>query len=485
MTDDLYVNLVRQLPFTPGKDQRRALEVMARFAESKVEGAALILRGYAGTGKTSLVSAMVRALTDIGRETVLLAPTGRAAKVFSHYSGAKAYTIHKVIYRQKAFNGEDTKFSLDFNKRRNAIFIVDEASMISQQDGGSIFGSGRLLDDLIQYVYAGYGCKMLLVGDTAQLPPVGDFESPALSPEVLDTYGLRAYAVELKEVMRQDKSSGVLANATDLRNHIAAGEDGLIPKVDSKGYDDLRFVNGAELMDTIESCYDDAGEDETIVITRSNKRAEEYNMGVRAMIYGREEQISVGDRIMVVKNNYYWTEKAAATNPSRHAAETDFIANGDVAVVERIGEFSEMAGFHFVDADITFPDYGDMSLHVRLLLDTLTSGSPSLSREDSLRLYEACMDRYANLRTKRSRLRRLREDPFYNAMQIKYAYAVTCHKAQGGQWSRVFLDQGFITPDMADINYLRWLYTAFTRTTERLYLISWPMSQRMEQSDWD
>lgn len=485
MTDDLYQDLISALPFTPGADQRRAIEVMAHFVESKVEGAALILRGYAGTGKTSLISALVKVLAHSPVETVLLAPTGRAAKVFARYSEAKAFTIHKVIYRQKTFNGEDTEFSLAFNKRKNAIFIIDEASMISSRDSGSLFGSGRLLDDLIQYIYAGYRCKMLMVGDTAQLPPVGDDESPALSPDVLRGYGLKAYAVELREVMRQEENTGVLDNATMLRRLITGGLTSTFPRIRQRGYSDLKYVDGEDLPDTIETCYSEAGDDETIIITRSNKRAGEYNMSLRARIFGREEQISQGDRIMVVKNNYYWTEQAAALSSDRHAAETDFIANGDVAVVDRITGMTEYGGFHFAGADISFPDYSDMSLHVMLLLDTLTSDSPSLSREDSLRLYTVCLERYAGYKSRRTRLKKLREDPYYNAMQIKYAYAVTCHKAQGGQWSRVFIDQGFIAPDMADANYYRWLYTAFTRTTDKLYLISWPPAQRMEGLDDD
>lgn len=482
---DILSLLSKHLPFVPNEGQSRALAVMARFVETPVSRAALILRGYAGTGKTSIVSALVKSLKEMGREVVLLAPTGRAAKVFAHYSGAKAYTIHKIIYRQKTFNGEDTMFTLDFNKRRNAVFIVDEASMISNSGGTSVFGSGCLLDDLVRFVYSGQGCRLMLVGDTAQLPPVGEDTSPALSVDCLNAYGLRTAAVELRQVMRQDKDSGVLANATMLREMLRLGEPREFPVIRQAGYDDLQYVSGEYLLDEIESCYGDVGSDETIVVTRSNKRAIVYNMGIRSRIYGREESITVGDRIMVAKNNYHWTERAAATQSSREAAEADFIANGDVAEVVRLWNFHEMGGFRFADATLSFPDYNDMELDARLLLDTLTSESPSLTHEESLRLYTAALAKYDSVRTRTAKMKKLREDPHYNAMQIKYAYAVTCHKAQGGQWARVFLDQGFTPPDMLSSNYLRWLYTAFTRTTSRLYLVNWPKSQRAERDEWD
>lgn len=485
LMSDILSLLSNNLPFTPNEEQYRVLAVLVRFVETPVSGAALILRGYAGTGKTSLVSALVRSLKQHGTEPVLLAPTGRAAKVFAHYSGEKAYTIHKIIYRQKTFDGEDTKFSLNYNKRKNAIFIVDEASMIANEESNSLFGSGRLLDDLVKYVYSGTNCKLLLVGDTAQLPPVGEAESPALSVDMLTSYGLKAAMVELRTVMRQGKDTGVLSNATMLRNIIAQGEPQDFPVITQKGFNDLYYLPGGEFIEELEGCYSDAGSDETIIVTRSNKRAIEYNMGVRARIYEREQQITAGDRIMVAKNNYFWTEQAAATSSRREAAEVDFIANGDIAEVAHLSNFHEMGGFHFADATLLFPDYNNMELEARLLLDTLTSESPALTRDESLRLYNAALDKYARYASRRTKLKKLRQDPHYNAMQIKYAYAVTCHKAQGGQWRRVFLDQGFTPPDMLSSNYLRWLYTAFTRTTEKLYLINWPMSQRAEKDDWD
>lgn len=477
--------LTDNLPFEPNADQRKALYVMARFVDTPVSRAALIMRGYAGTGKTSLVSALVRTLNAMGHEPVLLAPTGRAAKVVEHYSGQRAYTIHKAIYRQKTFNGEDTEFGLNYNKRRNAIFIVDEASMISQEKEKSIFGSGCLLDDLVKFVYSAPGCKLMLVGDTAQLPPVGEEESPALSVECLDGYGLRAASVELRQVMRQGSDTGVLANATMLRNMIAEGNMQAFPCVTCKGYDDLRYLSGQEFIDEVDSCFGDVGCDDTIVITRSNKRAIIYNMGIRARIYEREEQITAGDHVMIAKNNYFWTAKALEEDSAFKAYDTDFIANGDVAEVERIGNFHEFGGFTFADATLCFPDYNNLELDTRILVDTLTSEAPALTREESKRLFDSVLAKYNNYRTLRARLKHLREDPHYNAMQVKYAYAVTCHKAQGGQWSRVFVDQGFVTPDMLTVNYLRWLYTAFTRTTDRLYLVNWPLNQRAEKADYD
>ncbi len=471
--NDILTLLSNNLPFTPNEEQNHVLAVLVRFVGTRVSRAALIMRGYAGTGKTSLVSALVKSLKQTGTEPVLLAPTGRAAKVFAKYSGEKAYTIHKVIYRQKAFEGEDTKFTLNFNKRKSAIFIVDEASMISNECGNSLFGSGCLLDDLVKYVYSGTDCKLLLVGDTAQLPPVGEPESPALSVERLTGYGLRAAMVELRQVMRQGKDTGVLTNATMLRNMILQGEPSDFPVITQRGFDDLRYMPGGEFVEELESCYGDVGSDETIVVTRSNKRANEYNMGIRARLYERDEQITVGDRIMVAKNNYYWAEKAAVFNSSREAAEVDFIANGDIAEVESLSNFHEMGGFHFANATLRFPDYNDQELTATVVLDSLTTEAPALTREQHERLFNGVMADHADIPRKKDRLDKLRQDPHYNALQVKYAYAVTCHKAQGGQWAHIYIDQGYMTDDMLTPDYIHWLYTAFTRATERLYLVNW------------
>lgn len=482
---DILTALSDNLPFVPTEEQYHALARLARFVESRQPLSAFILRGYAGTGKTSLVSALVRGLKEIGTEPVLLAPTGRAAKVFSLYSGVQAYTVHKAIYRQKTFNGEDTDFDLGYNKRKNAIFIVDESSMISNEGGGSMFGSGRLLDDLVSFVFQGAGCKLLLVGDTAQLPPVGEELSPALEPSVLESYGLNVGCADLQQVMRQGRNSGVLSNATEIRTLISRGEPDEFPRISIKDFDDIRFLSGGELIEEIESCYDDAGSDQTIVVTRSNKRAIVYNHGIRARIYEREGELSAGDRVMIVKNNYFWAAMAAAESNVDNTPQTDFIANGDIAEVRHVRNVHAMHGFRFADATLRFPDYDDCEFEARVLLDTLDSEAPALKREESLRLYQSVVADYQDIRNRRERMKRLRQDPYYNALQIKYAYAITCHKAQGGQWSRVFLDQGYTPADMLSLNYLRWLYTAFTRTTGRLYLVNWPKNQRTETDEFD
>lgn len=465
-------------PFTPG--QQLAVRELASFIMAPCGEAAFILCGYAGTGKTSLIGALVRVMKLLEREVVLLAPTGRAAKVFSAHSGERAYTIHKHIYRQQTFNGEGTRFSLGFNKLRHALFIVDEASMVANSGGGmSLFGSGMLLDDLIRYVYEGEGCKLLLVGDNAQLPPVGEAESPALCRDVLCGYGLRVSKALLTEVVRQGEDSGVLANATRLRDLLVGGFAGL-PRIRGDARGEVRFLPGNELIEALLSAYADCGTGDTIVVTRSNKRANVYNNGIRARIFDREEELTRGDLVMAVKNNYYWPEQLAATLSEGEKLPFDFIANGDTAEVVRVRNVHELYGFRFADATLRFPDYEDYEMECRVLLSTLASESPSLTAAESRQLYEQVLADYADVPSKRERMKRLRRDPYYNALQIKYAYAVTCHKAQGGQWSRVFVDQGYLTAETADASYLRWLYTAFTRTTHRLYLVNWPEEQRME-----
>lgn len=460
--------------------QARATWALARFVATEKDDAAFILKGYAGTGKTSLIAALVRVLRKLHRPVVLLAPTGRAAKVFSHHAGAVAYTIHKVIYRQQTFNGEDTKFSLGYNKLKHALFIVDEASMLA--NGGSslsVFGAGMVMDDLVRFVYEGEGCRLLLVGDTAQLPPVGEDESPALQKEVLESYGLLVGDVSLTEVVRQSKTSGVLANATRLRELIAEDFPSL-PCITGSERGEVRFITGADFLEELEEAYRDFGEEDTIIVTRSNKRANLYNQGIRARVFEREEELERGDRIMAVKNNYFWTEQAWKGLQPDETLPLDFIANGDTAEVERIRNVHEQHGFLFADATLRFTDYDNFELDCRILLSTLKSESPSLTYDESQQLYENVLADYGYIASKKERMKQLRQDPYYNALQIKYAYAVTCHKAQGGQWSRVFVDQGFLSEDMIDVSYLRWLYIAFTRTTDRLYLINWPEAQKKE-----
>lgn len=451
--------IAAELPFALTEEQREAALRLGAFVADPRSERCFALRGYAGTGKTTLVGALVRVLRKAEIPVVLLAPTGRAAKVFSLHAGGQAHTIHRVIYRQETFKGEDTPFQLGFNKLKRAVFIVDEASMIASgtgQMGESLFGSGEVLDDLIRYVYEGEGNRLLFVGDTAQLPPVGEDVSPALQRETLEAYGLLVSGMQLTQVIRQEEQSAVLTNATRLREMItlAAG----LPEI--TWGPEVRNLPGNELIEALYTAYHDFGTDGTVVITRSNKQANIYNNGIRARIFDRDDILCRGDLIMAVKNNYHWLKDG-------------FIANGDVAEVVALRNEHEQYGFRFADATLSFPDYDDKELDCRVLLSTLQSESPSLTREEQHKLYERVMEDYAHLPSRKERLKSLREDPYYNALQIKYAYAVTCHKAQGGQWPRVFVDQGYVTEDMMDVSYLRWLYTAFTRTTDRLYLVNW------------
>ena len=461
-------------PFVPTNEQEKSLEEISMFILSGDDRRVFLLCGYAGTGKTSLVAALVKTMEQLERRTVLLAPTGRAAKVFSSYSGRAAYTIHKWIYRQKSIlNG--SAFTLMENRAVNTLFIVDEASMIANE-GASNFGSGALLDDLVEFVYSGRGCSLLLLGDTAQLPPVGEELSPALSSTYLRSMFLNVSAVELTQVMRQLDGSGILQNATMLRHIIAGGGGALLPQIKLKGFADICRVQGEELIEAIESAYNSVGIDETIILCRSNKRANIYNEGIRRRILYREEELNRGDVLMIVKNNYYWREELGKQDKTI-LEKIDFIANGDTAEIVYVGSAEEMYGFRFADVTLSFTDYEDCELDVKIMLDTLTSESPSLTRNESETLFAAVWEDYPEIRSKRKRMEEVRKNPYYNALQVKYGYAVTCHKAQGGQWKRVFIDQGYVTPDMAGPDYYRWLYTAFTRASEKLYLVNWSDSQ--------
>jgi len=456
-------------PYKPTFEQENVVKILADFLFCRKMDVLFLLKGYAGTGKTSLVGALVKTMDQLEQKCILMAPTGRAAKVFSHYAGHPAYTIHKKIYRQKSFSIEVDNFSINDNLHQHTLFIVDEASMIAN-DGlsGSMFGTGRLLDDLIQYVYSGQGCRLMLIGDTAQLPPVGEEESPALSVDALKGYGLEVYEGMLTEVVRQLHDSGILWNATELRRYIAEEDYFTLPPIRVEGFPDIKVVPGNELIETINDCYEKVGMDETIVVCRSNKRANIYNKGIRNTILYREEELESGDLLMVAKNNYFWTEGCK---------EIDFIANGDIAEVRRVRREREMYGFRFADVTLRFSDYNDMELEATVLLDTLHTESPALPKEMNDKLFYAVLEDYADITVKRERMKKMKSDPYYNALQVKYAYAVTCHKAQGGQWKRVFLDQGYMTEDMLSPDYFRWLYTAFTRATETLYLVNWPKEQ--------
>lgn len=457
--------ITQNFPYNPTDDQKIALNILADFLLSGERDSLLLLKGYAGTGKTSLVGALVKTMSDLKMKTVLLAPTGRAAKVFSGYAGQKAYTIHKKIYRQKAFSNEFSGFLPSENLHKDTLFIVDEASMISN-DGldSAVFGSGRLLDDLIQYVYSGDNCRLILMGDTAQLPPVSQSESPALSVEVLQGYQLQVQQVELTQVVRQGEESGILFNATRLREALRTNRVEIFPKLRGAGFADVKKIGGDELIDELASAYHRDGVEETMVVTRSNKRALLYNNGIRNRILGREEELCPGDRLMVAKNNYFWTQAHK---------ELDFLANGEILEVRRVKRTSELYGFRFADVTVRLQDY-ELEMDVKILLDTLQADTPGLSKEMNDKLFYAILEDYADVPSKAGKMKKMKADPYYNVVQVKYAYAVTCHKAQGGQWTNVFLDVGYVTEEYLGEDFYRWLYTAFTRATERLYLINLP-----------
>lgn len=469
--------VVGECGFEPTQDQRHALDTFGRFLADRAPESVMVLRGSAGTGKTSLAAAIVRTLRRLGQKLQLMAPTGRAAKVFALTSGLPASTIHRRIYRQKAFAGD---FGLNDNLHTRTLFIVDEASMVASMPapgGDGLFGSHGLLDDLIRYVYSGTECRLLLIGDQAQLPPVGEAESPALTADVLEGYGLRVYQCDLGEVVRQQARSGILWNATMLRRMMARGTMDGLPEVRFEGFADVVRVSGEELVEAIASSYSEVGLDETIVITRSNKAANAYNMGIRNTVLDREDELVGGDMLMIVRNKYLSEEGRVTSEEGRgdggESSSLSFVANGDRARVERVRNRRDLYGFRFADATLSFPDYGDVELDATVLLDTLHSDAPALTREQGEALYNKVMEDYADIPRKGDRLRMMKQDAYFNALQVKYAYAVTCHKAQGGQWAHVYVDQGYMTADMVTPDYFHWLYTAFTRATEKLFLVNW------------
>lgn len=447
---------------TPG--QRVAVERMVDFLYDTSDNATFVLRGYAGTGKTSLVSALIQAAPALRIKTVLMAPTGRAAKVLMGYSGQKAYTLHKRIYQTVMGPDGIMHTARALNKHRYTLFVVDEASMIGLADEG---GHSSLLDDLVDYVADGDHCRLMLIGDRAQLPPVGAADSPALDVGYLQgALGLAVHWCELTEVVRQGELSGILACATRLRQQVAAmerGEEPQLPLLDIEGHADVVRIDGGGLVETLYREYGE-GMEQVAVVTRSNKRANIFNRQIRNRVLYREEELNAGDYLMVVKNNYHWVEPEG---------EMGFVANGDIGEVLGVRNCQEMYGFHFADVTLRLVDYPDApSIDCKVLLETLHSESPALTREEGLRLFDAVMADYADLPNKRDRLRAVRQNPYYNALQVKFAYALTCHKTQGGQWHTVIIDQGYFTDDMLDREYLRWLYTAVTRATERVYLLN-------------
>ncbi len=459
ITSQIYAKIC----FETTPDQKKIIEMLSNYINSDDFSQIFVLNGYAGTGKTTIISALVAALKQMQRKCILLAPTGRAANVLARYSGQAAYTIHKRIYREKSRTDYDTSFSLNTNRESEAIFIVDEASMLSNtRDEGAIFGSGSLLDDLVRYVRSGRMCRLIFVGDNAQLPPVGSEFSPALDKGELSYYGDVIYTT-MDEVVRQKMESGILFNATMIRCMIENNIEE-IPIFEMK-FDDVESIHGGEFTEKLQECYDKYGKDETIIITRSNKRANRYNEGVRRFSLGAEEEIESGDMLMVVKNNYYYTERI-------EDCPLSFMANGDIARLKKLRRYEDFYGFHFAEATLSFPDYNDEEIDCKILLDTLRSESPALTYDQGKQLFYEVEKDYPEIKSKVKRYKEIRENPHFNAVQIKFAYAVTCHKAQGGQWKAVFIDRCIFGDEPMTKDMLRWLYTAVTRASEKLYFIN-------------
>lgn len=470
--------ILQRFGFPPTNDQSEALDCFGYFLASRQDMPIMVLRGSAGTGKTSIVAAMVQTLVSLHQKVVLMAPTGRAAKVISQNAGLPASTIHRKIYRQKAFQGD---FNLNFNAHTDTLFVVDEASMISTLPSSEAgFGSGSLLDDLIQYVFSGENCRLMLIGDTAQLPPVGEDEAPALLSEVLEGYGATLFECDLNEVLRQSAESGILYNATNIRQLIQYDEATELPKIAFSNFPDIEIMPGNEIIDSLSLSYRDMGYDETIIITRSNKSATIYNNGIRNQVLDRDSLLCQGDLLMVVRNNYFYRADKSSEFDSKDTGVGKggmFIANGDRAEVLRVRRSYDVYGFHFAEVSLRFPDYDDAEIDALVLTDTLQSDSPSLTKTQQEALFHAIEEDYMDIRNKADRIKAIRQDRFFNALQIKYAYAVTCHKAQGGQWAHVYVDQGYMTDDMLTPDYIHWLYTALTRATDKLYLVNWQKNQ--------
>ena len=469
-SDFLYTGFLSKFAYDPTPCQDSLLRKVADFVSSDDD--ILVVNGYAGTGKTTAISSVIAVMKEYKTKCVLLAPTGRAAKVLSSYSGQPAFTIHKHIYRQKSVGGDGFgQFSLAPNKDKQALFIVDEVSLIGidagQQQSTSAFGSGNLLEDLISFVRGGVECKVILIGDSAQLPPVGLDASPALLKDYMTMMGGVAFA-ELSTVVRQQRESGILHNATLVRQLISEMEygPGVIDLCDLglelDGFDDVERISGGELIEKISDAYSAYGEDDTIILCRSNKRAIKYNLGIRSTVQFKEERLVRDDKLMIVKNCYQFLEDIEGM---------DYIANGDIAKLQKISKFEERYGLHFAEARISFPDYDDQEITAKVILDTLESESASLTYEQANQLYQGVNDDYAHLTTKKKRYEAVREDKYYNALQLKYANAITCHKSQGGQWRCVFIDNAFWQEELT-VDDLKWLYTALTRASEKVFLVN-------------
>ncbi|MCK6650415.1 MAG: AAA family ATPase [Bacteroidia bacterium] len=459
--------LQKFFPFDTTSGQRSLLTKLSEFILGAHADHIFVIKGYAGTGKTTVVRSLVEALPAIQAKPVLLAPTGRAAKVLAGYTKKQAYTIHKKIYFRRPTAEGGFAFQLQQNLHVNTVFIVDEASMISNTGGlsqGGLFGAGSLLDDLIEYVFSGTNCKLIFIGDTAQLPPVGMDVSPALDIEYLKaSYYFQVDWFELTDVVRQSNDSGILSNATAIREQIKLQKE-YQSEFNLSGFSDIQRIDGSELEDALNEAYNKFDAEETMVITRSNKRANIFNQQIRARIRWQENELSSGDYMMVVKNNYFWLPEES---------KAGFIANGDIIQISRVGKIQEMYGFRFADVRIKLIDYPDEpEIDVRLLLDTIMTEAPALSQAENKKLFDSVLLDYNDIADRRMRLKKVKEDPFFNALQVKFAYAVTCHKAQGGQWDCVFVEQGYLTDEMLNVEYLRWLYTALTRAKKKLYLVN-------------
>lgn len=456
----LVSRIVAKLPFVPNDDQRQLIGKLGVFLLAQDASKLFLLKGYAGTGKTSIVAALVKAMQELQQKTVLLAPTGRAAKVLSSYANFPAYTIHKKIYRQRAL--DSTQFGLNDNLHTDTLFIVDEASMVSNQTGDNMsFGTGRLLDDLVRFVYSGRNCWLLLLGDTAQLPPVKQVHSPALDAAYLESYGLNVIEFELTQVARQALESGILFNATQLRQQIADNDVSRFPEIRTEGFNDVTLLSGENVLDELQRAYDEVGAENTLVVTRSNKRANLYNQGIRARILWKDDELGNGDMLMVTRNNYFWTKQYEGL---------DFLANGDMLEIVRVRKYHELYGMRFVELSLRSMDY-DWEIDAMVLLDSIYTEMPDKNYELGNLLFQRIAQDYPEIRNRKQLVKTVMESPYYNALHVRFAYAVTCHKAQGGQWKRVFVDQGQVTEDMLGMDYYRWCYTAVTRATEKIFLI--------------
>jgi exodeoxyribonuclease-5 len=466
LQDFLKNKLISEFGFEPTASQDTASAEIGAFLADQSGQSAFILKGYAGTGKTTLVRAVVRVLTELQQKAFLLAPTGRAAKVLATSVGLPAYTIHKKIYRQQSSKNGFAAFDLNKNLHKDTLFIIDEASMIANDTSGSLFGSGRLLDDLLKFISSGANCRVMFIGDDAQLPPVGISLSPALEKGNIEAYGLNVFESTLTDVVRQKRGSGILTNATGLREMLDDGtNDNSYPRFFADEFPDFFRITGAELMEELDYCYNNYGMEETLVVCRTNKRANLYNQGIRNSMLFREEQLTVGDYLLIMKNNYHWVKEED---------KISFIANGDIAEVARINNFQELYGRSFADVVLRLVDYKEVELDVKIMLDSISSPGAALKQEEQEAFFYEVMKDFQDVSDSKKKFDSTRENDFYNALQVKFAYAMTCHKSQGGQWKAVFVDLGYFTEEYLSRDFLRWLYTAITRGTDRVYLVNFP-----------